>query len=1107
MITFTAHKFFRSMKKIISLFLLSLFFFFGYQPIGKCQLQTNYDANHAPNEFRSTANPLYWKNRMPLAGYWQQDVYYKIDATVNEDSNTVAGTESLTYWNNSPDTLAYVFFHLYQNMTLKGGHQADLIKQNNLKEKFGKYEAAGLGCEMKSIKSNGADLKTEWDYTLVKVYLVKPLLPGENMNFEITFKTYWDKGSERRRFKMLNSWGYKHYDGVHWYPRICVYDRKFGWDTNQHLGKEFYGDFGTYDVNLNFASNFIVEATGTLQNESEVMPADLRKQLDISNFASKQWESEPSIIIPYVKGERKVWKYYAVNVHDFAFTADPTYRIGETQWEGIRIIAMCREPHCAGWRSVAQFGAAVIKTYSEDFGMYGWPKFVMCDAEDGMEYNMLNLDGGWEPNNYDLIAHEGGHEWFYGMVANNETYRASLDEGFTQFLESWCMIKLFGKYMPDAGYLKGYEKKFSEPIEVRDGEVYLGYLSDAIRNADESLNTHSDAFNSALGHGGGYRHVYYKTATMLWNLQYVMGDSLFNAAMKHYFNQWKFCHPYFEDFRNSIIQYSHVDLNWFFDQWMETTKNIDYKVSCVKKVKGIADKYEITFERKGRMQMPIDFSVETKNGSTLNYTVPNTWFAKSSDATVLPKWYGWDKLHSTYTATIISSSKIKDVLIDPSYRLADTYMPDNSWKCSTRWKFDSQIANPNDWKHYIVKWRPDIWYNAVDGIKAGLHLEGDYMKWRHIFDLNVWWNSRLLQNQTFNYDLENFPRVNRFPLSFTFDYKDNIKTFPKYVNWNLDARYLDGVKKGILGLEFLQGTKDIFKIYFQGMRVNRSKLLAGTFIEGFPNQANENLYFPFPEEWSSDNWNNTLNLDWKHNFNYIGGSSVLKMKLRASALWSATNYSWLNGELINHNKFWKFDIDSRVFAQYATGIIPEESKLWLSGNNPEGMMDDKFTRSIGFFPAEWTQFGSSINHFQDGGGLNLRGYAGYLAPEIQYDDVFVTYKGSSGAAVNVEVQFDRLFTFSPKIFRNTFKFEPYLFGDAGMISVIRISSSGNYQQLQPLRADAGVGALFTIKRFFKLDEVKPFTVRFDFPLFVNSLPYEEENYFGFRWMIGVGKSF
>jgi aminopeptidase N len=137
-------------------------------------------------------------------------------------------------------------------------------------------------------------------------------------------------------------------------------------------------------------------------------------------------------------------------------------------------------------------------------------------------------------------------------------------------------------------------------------------MRDAVHNEDPTLNTHSDGFNGALGQGGGYGHVYSKTATMLFNLQYVLGDSLFSGAMKHYFNQWSFCHPYIEDFRQSIIDYTKRDLNWFFDQWIETSKHIDYKFVGLNKLDS-GNLYELKLKRKGEMQMPIDLTITGKS--------------------------------------------------------------------------------------------------------------------------------------------------------------------------------------------------------------------------------------------------------------------------------------------------------------------------------------------------------------------------------------------------------------------------------------------------------------------------------------------------------------
>ncbi len=629
-------------------------------------------------EYRSKENSLYWKNRKPFEGYWQQDVHYKIYAKVDEKTDIVSGNEEITYYNNSPDTLRFVYFHLYQNAFQPGSYFDKMTKENGVKPKYGHYEAKGKNEEIEKIFVDNEQVKTELDNTILKVYLPDPLLPHDSDKFQIVFKSYFDSGTQRRRMKMFNSFPNKHYDGVHWYPRLCVYDRKFGWETDQHMEKEFYGDYGTYDVEVNFANNYIVEATGTLQNQNEVLPDELRKKLDISNFKAKPMFSAPSVIIPYDSTEktRKTWKYHAINVHDFAFTADPTYRIGESVWNGIKIIALAQEGVAARWQNAADYTAKIIKTYSEDFGMYAYPKMVVADARDGMEYPMLTLDGGWDPNYRDLFTHEVGHNWFFGMVGNNETYRAFLDEGFTQFLTVWSYEKIDGKEKVEAPSSSWYERKFSEPNYVRNSEIYLPYMIDAIHGEETNINRHSNDFNTALRHGGGYRQVYFKTAVMLYNLQYVLGDELFLNAMKHYFNQWKIAHPYPEDFRNSIIQFTHVDLNWFFDEWLETSKTIDYEIESVKPTKNLGE-FKIKFEREGQSQMPIDFVVIDKNDSVHKFHIPNTWFVKKTDATVLPKWFGWDNIQPTYTAKVKIPGGVDEVVIDSSHRLADIYMLDN----------------------------------------------------------------------------------------------------------------------------------------------------------------------------------------------------------------------------------------------------------------------------------------------------------------------------------------------------------------------------------------------------------------------------------------------
>ncbi|MBA2408161.1 MAG: M1 family peptidase [Chitinophagales bacterium] len=1084
----------RILPGILTMILLQLYF------AGVVVSQNKiYDPNAPPNDYRSKSNYFYWKNHPPYEGYWQQDVSYNIQAIIDEKTDIIDGNETLTYWNNSPDTLGFVYFHLYQQAFVKGGHLENLNLNNNNKQTFGKYEAKGLGENVESLRIGNTELKTELDFSILKAYLPKPLLPGDSIVFSIKFKTYFDTGSQRRRMKKFDTNGFTHYDGVHWYPRICVYDSKFGWDTEQHLGKEFYGDFGTFDVHLTFASNYIVGATGTLLNESEVLPTELQAKLNIINFAQKPWESKPSVIIPYDSTDKKTWHFYAENVHDFAWTADPAYRIGiatATVWDSylnqyrkISCQSFAQEQHAAGWQDAALFTARCIEVYSRDFGMYSWPKIIVADARDGMEYPMLTLDGGFTPGYYDLLAHEVGHMWFFGQVGNNETYRAALDEGFTQFIESYALRHIIGDTIPETPVTDKYHNHFNQPSLVMDEEVYVGYLSEAAKGIDESINQHSDAFYGALGHGGGYRHVYYKTATMLWNLQYVLGDSLFQSAMKNYFNQWKFCHPYFDDFRSSIIQYTHVDLNWFFDEWMESTKTIDYAVKSVKH--GDGDVYNITFKRKGRMQMPLDFRVVAKDNQEYNFYIPNTWFKKQTDATILPKWYGWDKLHNFHSAEVKIPSGIKDVIIDPSKRLADVYMPDNRKKWKATLHFDSEISSIPDWKNYQLHWRPDIWYNAVDGIKAGLHLEGNYFQIKNKFSLSAWYNTTIFKNGIPDYNLEDSALNLTSPISFNFSYSSNTHRLLKNSSVDFFARYLDGLVAG--GAKFL-------------LQANQANLISIGVKSLYRTKEVDLQYLLYPELWNAHSWNNTTTLGFQHTYKYLKGNGAIDLVLRSASLFSDYEYADLTMTIVNKNKLRKLEFNTRVTGRIGSGNPAPESALYLAGGSPEEMMENKFTRSKAFIPADWLSYELEINHFQYGGGLNVRGYAGYVVPEINNEDgaTYEVYKGNSGAAFSGELEFDNLITMKPKIFREWLHIDSYFFGDAGTIGY---RNSENKFFLSNIKVDAGLGFALTIKRWGPLEKVKPLTLRVDFPFLVNNRTPSTENYLDFRWIIGIGRAF
>ncbi len=1061
----------------------------------------------------STENPLYWGSRKPDAAYWQQDVAYKIDARLDEEDHRLDGHERLKYTNNSPDTLSAVYFHLYQNAFIKGSYLYELQREKGIRPRLGRHEAAGDGTTVSNIKVDGAAAASELDNTILRIALPGPLPPGGSIEISLDFKTWYDNGSTRRRMQMYDAWGQMHYNGCQWYPKIAVYDRKFGWDTYQHLNKEFYGDFGSFEVNLDFPSNYVMEATGLLQNRDEVLPDELRRKLDLKNFATKKWNEAPSVITPYVKGERKTWKWSAQGVHDFAFTADPSYRIGSTSWNGIECIAVAQEPHASGWQTAPAYVAKIIKTFSEDIGPYGYPKMVAADANDGMEYPMLTLDGGSEPGYHGLLVHEIGHNWFYGMVGSNETYRAALDEGFTQFLTSWGLRKIDGDTIRPGKAKPKWTGKWAEPTLVMDRNVLNAYHMDALQHNELPLNTHYNDFHDALGHEGGYRQVYFKTASMLYNLQYVLGDSLFQQALSHYFMQWRYAHPYFEDFRASIIRFTKVDLNWFFDEWIETTKTIDYSIQNARPLKDKKDTWAIDFRRNGLSQMPVDFTVTSRTGEQRSYTIPNTWFSKEG-TTPLKKWWGWSKIQPDYTAEVVVPGGIRYVQIDTSYRLADVDWTNNYYKQGffTRdpgviSRFDAGLARPIDRRHYREWIRPDLWWNGVDGVKAGLHFEGSYLGVLRNVDATVWWNTRLLYLDRFS-PAEGGKRYDRYrPLSAVLNLSSPFsKRLPKLVG-ELNARLLDGLSYLRAGGSYKYSPQSSLGLHFLSMSRENP--------EDFD-------YLLMPQEWSSNGArpNNSINLSWNTAYNARRMSGNLQFLLRAPFLGrtgpDAFDYSFAQLQALNNFQLKKLELRTRVFARYGNGNhLPTESLVFAGGANPEELMENKYTRSVGFVPddADWTGISAyEPVHFQQGGGTNLRGYSGYFITDFRRGEYLTGYKSRSGLSANVELDFDGLIPLRPRITRNWLHLDAYLFADAGIVELSRYGSI-NFRDLVPttmwsdVRVDAGAGFAATIRKFGPFAQAQPLTLRIDFPVFLNRPPYGNPDYWGLRYVVGVSRSF
>jgi aminopeptidase N len=229
--------------------------------------------------------------------------------------------------------------------------------------------------------------------------------------------------------------------------------------------------------------------------------------------------------------------------------------------------------------------------------------------------------------------------------------------------------------------------------------------------------------------------------------------------------------------------------------------------------------------------------------------------------------------------------------------------------------------------------------------------------------------------------------------------------------------------------------------------------------------------------------------------------------MRSGMLTSSFDYNYLDLTSVLIAHAWKLDFRTRVYGRYGTGTrVPGESALYFAGGSPEDMMDSKYYRAAGFVPESWAgQYGNDINHLQFGGGLNMRGYAGYLLAETDKHGIAVpAYKGPSGVALNAEVDFNRIVPVKNQWLKEHFNLNTYLFGDAGSIGYI---NSDNKQQMSSVRFDAGAGACFTVKKWGPLQGIKPLTFRFDVPFFVSNTPYADEQHFKFRWVVGIGRTF
>ncbi len=555
------------------------------------------------------------------------------------------GKERLVYKNNSPDTLREMFFHLYFN-AFKPGSAMDVRSRTiddpdpRVSDRILNLAPGEVGdLECPAIRQDGKELSTEVMGTLMRVRLARPLLPGRSTTLNMDFKG--QVPVQIRRSGRDNAEGVA-YSMAQWFPKVAVYDDR-GWHTSPYVGREFYGEWGDYHVQITLDSSYTVAATGVLANAAEIGKGYARRTK------------------PQKRSDGKLtWQFKAPSVHDFAWAADPDYIHTTTQVPDGPLLRFFRKNNPELEQNWAQLPGYMVRAFTfmnRHFGKYPWPEYSFVQGGDGgMEYPMMTLITG-ERRLGSLVGvsvHEMVHSWYYGVLASDELSYPWMDEGFTEYAGSEVMEELF------PGSQKGR-------VHGASVDACLGL---AASTWHEPMSLHADHYRTNRGYGAT---AYSKGEFFLDQLGAVIGDSTLHRGLRRFYKDCGFKHPGPVDFRRSMEKESGLQLDWYFNEWINTTRELDY---AVKGVVQRNDSTTITLVRKGEMLMPVDMAVQRTDGTVHLFNIPLSLMLGARreqpgghDWTILSPWQWTDPL---YTVTLpLAIAEIGTIILDPFDRLGD----------------------------------------------------------------------------------------------------------------------------------------------------------------------------------------------------------------------------------------------------------------------------------------------------------------------------------------------------------------------------------------------------------------------------------------------------
>jgi aminopeptidase N len=950
------------------------------------------------------------------AEYFQQKVYYQIEVKLNNDLNRLEASQKLCYFNHSSDTLTFLYFHLYMNK----------FKENPPSSREYGYQ------EIITVKSpDGKEISYEIDRTIMRIELPNLLIPGDSVEINFRFNVLLPEASDR-----LGYYG-DHYDVGNWYPTPAVYD-VYGWHADQHYEGEFYQEWADYLVEITVPDGFIVGATGELLNQ-EALPDSIEYEMRNNIYGYNQ------------RGDWVTYKFHAQNVHDFAWSADPAFVYREVEVDNIKLIFLILPYRMEDWSPQIEIAADALRLFQNRIGPYPYNRLTIVDGyvtAGGIEYPQFVIINDMIYDSSSLsatIIHEIAHQWFYGILANNQTSYGWMDEGFTTFFENFAMEKL-NLYNPTyqnspSGF---WGKYFGFWYDRRRSDLLL-YLRYIRSGQEEPINCHFDRFQY-----DPFIPYYQKMGLVISQLHLVLKDSLFWIAIQDYYNRWKFKHPHPTDLIYSMEKTSNRNLKWFFNQWLNTTWHCDYSVIGFKGKWSVENdqrqyKANFQFKRNEPILMPVDFRVYFSDGSHNDYRIPVSpgKAIKSNDGQEISV---WEHNKSEKKVHLNFPKEVKKIQIAPDGKLLDVNPFNNS---SGRFPklYLSGVKRQYLYPHndgYTTSLFPFLFYNQVDGIQIGLRSRGNflYTDYKHHFHL-------LLGLRSF------LPEVD-------FWFEHPLYSIHRNLHFISNIYYMTGVSGTGIWLQWESEYQSEFTNFTMGWQWrNYSK----------------DSYFPYPIFKGNISF---LELKarkgyWTHGFFPLGAE--LSFHAESSFLGSDFPYvKWEVGGLSRILLWFNQNLTVNLTTGGINGSVPLQKVFRYGGGPTYEFLQNPYLRAEGIIPQKWWEDG---NVFNEGGG-ELRSLANQWEPPGNY-----YLSGYFSMTLGNPMNLSRTYI-------------PY-FSDFIMSTYTAwATSAGKWGRFSKYLGEVGLTLSITrlpfLLNYFDLDQI-----HFDFPIWVNR--NISETTFKFRWTI------